>query len=90
MTTAPEPERGRIGDSRGAVVAERQQLINLAYRLLGSLADAEDVVQETYTRWYAMTPAERDAIDTPAAWVSKVVGRICLDLLRSARVRREM
>ncbi len=69
--------------------AERRQLINLAYRLLGSLADAEDVVQETYTRWYAMTPSERDGIDVPAAWLSKVAGRICLDLLRSARVRRE-
>lgn len=89
MRTGPEPEGGRGGDSRRTVAAERQQLMNLAYRLLGSLADAEDVVQETYARWYAMTPAERDAIDTPAAWLSKVAGRICLDLLRSARVRRE-
>lgn len=89
MTIGPEPEGVRSNDSQRAVVAERQQLMNLAYRLLGSLADAEDAVQETYTRWHAMTPSERDAIDVPAAWLSKVVGRICLDLLRSARVRRE-
>jgi RNA polymerase sigma-70 factor (ECF subfamily) len=72
-----------------AIRSERRQLINLAYRLLGSLADAEDVVQETYARWYAMTPDEQQAIDNPAAWLTKVASRICLDLLRSARSRRE-
>ncbi|MGW6199505.1 RNA polymerase sigma factor SigJ [Kribbella sp. NPDC055110] len=72
-----------------AIMSERRQLINLAYRLLGSLADAEDVVQETYARWYAMTPDGQQAIDNPAAWLTKVASRICLDLLRSARARRE-
>ncbi|TDW22569.1 RNA polymerase sigma factor SigJ [Kribbella kalugense] len=72
-----------------AIMSERRQLINLAYRLLGSLADAEDVVQETYARWYAMSPAEQQAIDNPAAWLTKVASRVCLDLLRSARSRRE-
>jgi RNA polymerase sigma-70 factor (ECF subfamily) len=72
-----------------AIMSERRQLINLAYRLLGSLADAEDVVQETYARWYAMAPAEQQAIDNPAAWLTKVASRVCLDLLRSARSRRE-
>jgi RNA polymerase sigma-70 factor (ECF subfamily) len=72
-----------------AIMSERRQLISLAYRLLGSLADAEDVVQETYARWYAMTVPQRDAIDNPAAWLTKVASRICLDLLRSARSRRE-
>ncbi|TCC25281.1 RNA polymerase sigma factor SigJ [Kribbella speibonae] len=72
-----------------AIMSERRQLINLAYRLLGSLADAEDVVQDTYARWYAMTPDEQQAIDNPAAWLTKVASRICLDLLRSARARRE-
>jgi RNA polymerase sigma factor (sigma-70 family) len=72
-----------------AIMSERRQLINLSYRLLGSLADAEDVVQETYTRWYAMSPEEQEAIDKPAAWLTKVASRICLDQLRSARARRE-
>ncbi|GAB1510413.1 RNA polymerase sigma factor SigJ [Actinophytocola sp. KF-1] len=72
-----------------AVMSERRQLINMAYRLLGSLADAEDVVQETYARWYAMSRAEQAGIAAPGAWLSTVAGRICLDLLRSARVRRE-
>ena len=71
------------------VIGERRQLINLAYRLLGSLAEAEDVAQETYTRWYALTEQQREAIDAPGAWMTTVASRICLDLLGSARARRE-
>ncbi|NGO06734.1 sigma-70 family RNA polymerase sigma factor [Streptomyces sp. HC44] len=98
MTTHSEPSRpsgpsesgdGRPDPSLSAIMSERRQLINLAYRLLGSLADAEDVVQETYARWYAMSPQQREAIQSPGGWLTKVAGRICLDLLRSARARRE-
>ncbi|MFF4891311.1 RNA polymerase sigma factor SigJ [Micromonospora chersina] len=71
------------------ILSERRRLTNLAYRLLGSLADAEDVVQETCARWYAMSPAQREAVDSPGAWLSTVASRICLDLLGSARARRE-
>jgi RNA polymerase sigma factor (sigma-70 family) len=70
-------------------MSERRRLISLAYRLLGSLAEAEDAVQETYVRWYAMTAQQRDAIASPGAWLSKVASRICLNLLGSARARRE-
>jgi RNA polymerase sigma factor (sigma-70 family) len=70
-------------------MGERRQLLNLAYRLLGSLADAEDAVQDTYARWYALSPAQQDAIESPGAWLTTVASRICLDQLRSARVRRE-
>lgn len=72
-----------------AIVSERRQLLNMAYRLLGSLTDAEDVLQETCARWYALSPQQRDAIESPGAWLTRVAGRICLDLLGSARVRRE-
>jgi len=68
---------------------ERRQLINLGYRMLGSLAEAEDAAQEAYTRWYAMSQQQRDAIDSPAAWLTTVTSRICLDVLGSARARRE-
>ena len=70
-------------------MSERHQLINLAYRLLGSLADAEDVLQETYARWYAMSPQQHQAIESPGGWLMTVASRICLDLLGSARARRE-
>lgn len=72
-----------------AIVSEQRQLLNLAYRLLGSLADAEDVLQETYARWYALSPDQRDTIESPGAWLTRVAGRICLDVLGSARARRE-
>ncbi|MEV4617756.1 RNA polymerase sigma factor SigJ [Asanoa sp. NPDC049573] len=72
-----------------AMTDQRSQLINLAYRLLGSLSDAEDVVQETYARWYALSRPRQEAIENPAAWLTTVASRVCLDLLGSARARRE-
>ncbi len=80
---------GEADAGLSAVMSERRQLLNLAYRLLGSLAEAEDAVQETYARWYALSRPQQDAIETPGAWLTTVATRICLDLLRSARARRE-
>ncbi|MFJ2259564.1 RNA polymerase sigma factor SigJ [Streptomyces sp. NPDC087844] len=70
-------------------MAERRRLLGLGYRMLGAVQDAEDVVQETYARWYALSEAEQQAIDVPMAWLTRVASRICLDQLASARVRRE-
>ncbi|WP_030815476.1 RNA polymerase sigma factor SigJ [Streptomyces sp. NRRL F-2799] len=75
---------GTVEDS-----AERRQLLNMAYRLLGSVTEAEDVVQEAYTRWYGLPDGRRAEILSPGAWLTRVTGRICLDLLGSARARRE-
>src|SRR5260370_39603997 len=88
MTTPSGPGDGRPDPGLDAIMSERRQLINLAYRLLGSLAEAEDAVQETYARWYAMSRPQQDAIASPGAWLTPVASRICLDLLGSARAPR--
>ena len=89
MTTRSELGHDRPDSGLSAVMSERRQLINLTYRLLGSLAEAEDAVQETYARWYAMSRQQQEAIESPGAWLTTVASRICLNLLRSARARRE-
>ncbi|MCO6008924.1 RNA polymerase sigma factor SigJ [Actinoallomurus purpureus] len=89
MTKQSRPGHGRLDPALSVIISEQRQLINLAYRLLGSLAEAEDAVQETYARWYAMSPQQQDAIESPGAWLRTVAGRVCLNLLNSARARRE-
>ena len=89
MSTRSEPRHGPPDPRLTAIMNERRQLINLAYRLLGSLAEAEDAVQETYARWYAMSRPQQEAIESPGAWLTTVASRICLNLLGSARARRE-
>jgi RNA polymerase sigma-70 factor (ECF subfamily) len=73
----------------GATEVDRGLLLNVSYRLLGSVADAEDAVQEAYARWYAQPPQARAAITSASAWLVTTVTRICLDVLGSARARRE-
>ena len=75
MTTPSGPGGGRPDPGLDAIMSERRQLINLTYRLLGSLAEAEDAVQETYTRWYAMSRRKQDAIANPRAWLTTVASR---------------
>jgi RNA polymerase sigma factor (sigma-70 family) len=89
MTTGAGLPGGQPDPGLDVIMGERRHLINLAYRLLGSLTEAEDAVQETYARWYAMSRQQQDAIEAPAAWLTTVASRICLDQLGSARVRRE-
>ncbi len=64
----------------------RRHLRGLAYRMLGTLSDAEDVVQEAFLRW---STAERGAVEQPRAFLTRIVTRLCLDQLKSARAQRE-
>ncbi|MFE9763641.1 sigma-70 family RNA polymerase sigma factor [Streptomyces sp. NPDC005808] len=66
--------------------ASRGRLASIAYRLLGSSADAEDAVQDTFLRWQA---ADRERVEVPEAWLTKVATNLCLDRLRSAQARHE-
>jgi RNA polymerase sigma-70 factor (ECF subfamily) len=72
-----------------SVSADRGLLMNVAYRLLGSVSEAEDAVQDAFARWYAMSDDARKEIDSPTGWLVTVTTRICLDVLGSARARRE-
>ncbi len=64
----------------------RHRLLGLAYRMLGSVADAEDAVQETYLRWHAV---DRGKVSDSRAFLMTTTTRICLGVLSSARARRE-
>lgn len=78
-------DRTAIGGD-GSFAPERPRLLGLAYRMLGSLHDAEDVVQDAWIRWEG---AEHEAIENPAAWLTTVTTRLALDRLRSLARRRE-
>lgn len=66
--------------------AQRPQLRAMAYRMLGSLAEAEDAVQET---WLKVSTAGLEGVENPGAWLTTVVARTCLDMLRARKSRRE-
>jgi RNA polymerase sigma-70 factor (ECF subfamily) len=65
---------------------ERRRLTGLAYRMLGSVAEAEDVVQDAWLRW---DRADQDAVSDAGAFLRKTVARLCLDRMKSARAKRE-
>jgi RNA polymerase sigma-70 factor, ECF subfamily len=66
--------------------SHRQFLIGVAYRMLGSLSEAEDIVQDAYLRW---TASDREAVEHPRAFLAQIVSRLCLDKMKSAAARRE-
>jgi RNA polymerase sigma-70 factor (ECF subfamily) len=80
--SSPSPQSGPAASFE----PHRRRLRGLAYRMLGSMADAEDAVQETYLRWHG---ANRDNVSDPKAFLMTTTARICLDMLTSARARRE-
>lgn len=89
MIAGPGGEPDEPDRNARLVASERQQLKGVAYRLLGSLSEAEDAVQEAFARWFTLSETERAAIASPGAWLNTVTSRICLNQLASARVRRE-
>jgi len=72
-----------------SMAEHRGLLMNVAYRLLGSASEAEDAVQDAFMRWYALPDSGRNVIESPTGWLVTVTTRICLDMLGSARARRE-
>lgn len=78
MMTKPDPV--------GEFEAHRSRLIGLGYRMLGTVAEAEDLVQETYVRWHRTA---REEIREPGAWLSTTMARMCIDALRARKARRE-
>jgi len=93
MTThPPAPQRpGPLDDTEGAgaldaFLAVRPQLFGIAYRMLGSVAEAEDVVQDAWLRWQG---TDRDQVRNPAAFLTTVTTRLAINAATSARARRE-
>jgi RNA polymerase sigma-70 factor (ECF subfamily) len=82
VTSAEVPDDGAAFD----LAAERPRLVGLAYRMLGSLVDAEDVVQEACLRW---STADTGSIERPAAWLTTVTSRLAIDRIRQVARRRE-
>ncbi len=77
---------GAMSNPAASFEPHRRRLLGLAYRMLGSMADAEDAVQEAYLRWHA---ADRDKVLDARAFLMTTTARICLDMLTSARAKRE-
>ncbi|TFW11393.1 sigma-70 family RNA polymerase sigma factor [Massilia arenosa] len=84
--TATITASGTAPDTPTALYADRRRLYALAYRMLGSAGDAEDIVQEAFLRWHAQPRAD---VREPRAFLTTVVTRLCLDHIKSARVRLE-
>ncbi len=76
----PRPDE-RLADFE----AQRPRLLRLGYRMLGSVSEAEDVLQDAWLRWTRV----EDGVDAPAAYLTRIVTRLCLDQMKSARARRE-
>ncbi|MFN0247727.1 MAG: sigma-70 family RNA polymerase sigma factor [Kofleriaceae bacterium] len=79
-------EPGDDGERLRLFAEHRSYLVGVAYRMLGSVAEAEDVVQDTFLRWQR---AEAETIEHPRAYLARIVTRLCLDRLKSAQLRRE-
>ena len=73
-------------DGIKAFEGHRRLMFDIAYRMLGSVGDAEDMVQDTFLRWQTINHTK---VRSPAAWLSTVLMRQCINHLNCARVKRE-
>ena len=85
---APGVDAGRVVDRAAVFDGYRSLLFSIAYRMLGSVMDAEDMVQEAFLRWQQAADIDLE-VASPKAYLSTIVTRLCIDHLRSARVQRE-
>src|SRR5579864_3039987 len=86
MQDSERPEKLEPQDREGAFHQYRSLLFSIAYRMLGTVADAEDMLQETFLRWQRATETE---IQSPRAFLATVITRLCINQLQSARAKRE-
>jgi RNA polymerase sigma-70 factor (TIGR02957 family) len=87
VTEDAEADGPGLADQDAEFEVQRRQLFGLAYRMLGSAADAEDVLQDAWLRWQGV---DRDRVADPAAFLARTVTNLCLTALTSARARREV
>jgi RNA polymerase sigma-70 factor (ECF subfamily) len=80
------PATAATADDTAEFERHRRRLFGLAYRMLGSVGDAEDAVQDTYLRWHR---TDRSVVQTPEAWLVTACTRLCIDRLRAAKAERE-
>lgn len=78
-----------MSDDDAVFEAERRRLRAIGYRMLGTLTDADDVVQDAWLRWHRLGADGRATVENPAAWLTTVVTRLSLDRLKSAQRQRE-
>src|SRR6201991_3159225 len=79
-------ERGGYDDGLSAFAAVRPRLFGIAYRMLGSAAEAEDIVQDVWLRWQA---TDRSVVENPPAFLATTTTRMCINFAQSAQSRRE-
>ena len=81
-----DPDTGEHDDGLSAFVGVRPRLFGIAYRMLGSAAEAEDIVQDVWLRWQA---TDRSVVETPSAFLATTTTRLCINFAQSAQSRRE-
>ncbi|MGM7424725.1 sigma-70 family RNA polymerase sigma factor [Cellulosimicrobium sp. ES-005] len=78
-----------MSQTSGPRDVDRDRLVGLAFRMLGTVADAEDAVQEAFVRWYRLDDAGREAVTNRVGWFARTTSRVCLDVLKSAPRRHD-